>query len=87
MPCVRIFICACVCVYVFMYIYTRHASTCAYACFLCVMVVCVQIVENKNIMGVALKEANFSLAGVYYAAGEVRLFVIHRRCNRRLTQS
>jgi len=29
-----------------------------------------QIVENKNIMGVALKEANFSLAGVYYAAGE-----------------
>ena len=34
-----------------------------------------QIVENKNIMGIALKEANFSLAGVYYAAGEVPLFV------------
>lgn len=29
-----------------------------------------QIVDNKTVMGVALKEANFSLAGVYYAAGD-----------------
>lgn len=29
-----------------------------------------QIVDNKNVMGVALKEANFSLAGVYYSAGD-----------------
>jgi len=29
-----------------------------------------QIVENKNSMGSALKEANFSLAGVYYSAGD-----------------
>jgi V-type H+-transporting ATPase subunit D len=29
-----------------------------------------QIVDNKNLMGLALKDANFSLAGVYYAAGD-----------------
>lgn len=29
-----------------------------------------QIVDNKIIMGAALKEANFSLAGVYYSAGD-----------------
>ncbi|EKX39433.1 hypothetical protein GUITHDRAFT_164927 [Guillardia theta CCMP2712] len=29
-----------------------------------------QIVENKNLMGAALKEANFSLAGVYYSGGD-----------------
>jgi len=29
-----------------------------------------QIVDNKVIMGSSLKEANFSLAGVYYTAGD-----------------
>ncbi len=29
-----------------------------------------QIVDNKQMMGASLKEANFSLAGVYYAAGD-----------------
>mmetsp|Transcript_30613 Transcript_30613/g.77100 ORF Transcript_30613/g.77100 Transcript_30613/m.77100 type:complete len:248 (-) Transcript_30613:293-1036(-) len=29
-----------------------------------------QIVDNKLVMGAALKEANFSLAGVYYSAGD-----------------
>jgi V-type H+-transporting ATPase subunit D len=28
-----------------------------------------QIVENKNLMGVSIAEANWALAGVYYAAG------------------
>lgn len=34
------------------------------------LIVFAQIVDNKTVMGVALKEANFSLAGVYYAAGD-----------------